>query len=117
MLDCLFVLFEFKQEMPAPERRLQTTRIELERVLEGQYRVRRTPRLDQREAKILPKLRIAGFELHRLVKHQQRFLAPALREQRGAEARQVKWLGIAADRLGKPLHGMVVLLGMERQKP
>jgi hypothetical protein len=116
IVDRLLVPPEFEEQKPALTCSLEMTRIDLQRVLEGQYCVRRTPRRNQREAEVLPQLRIVGFELYPLVKHPQRFLEPSLRKQSGAEARQVKWLGIAADRLGKPLHGAIILLGVERQE-
>jgi len=71
---------------------------------------------DQSVAEIAPQLGIVGRELDRLVEGLERVVAPALLQQRGAQAGQVCGLGILSQRAGDPLHGEIILLGMKRQQ-
>ena len=82
-------------------------------MLKAQDRVRRALHIDQDVAEISPQIRVKRFELHRLVEGLESLFVPPLVRERGAEVRQVICFWLLPDRTRYPLHGMVVLFGVE----
>ena len=93
--------------------RIQVCRINCKRALKARDRVRRAVVLDAGIAETVPERSVIRLELHRLVEHPQRIVAPIEIEQRRAEQGQIGRPRFPSDRARDPFDRVVELSGVE----